>query len=221
MRVALGSKVKAHSQPEGVRAALALYSSALETSACDFLLLIRYDLTFHSPIYRWALNPSLLGIASKCEFVAWATFNCSNDVLYFVPRKYIAAFGSAVGVNLDEALLEGDSNASHYERWLHRARGCCFSDNCTMGGWGHGCYNVLGSRIGYKHLNFVFSMPPPVFGKGLGTVLIHKDYELAECNDLPLNRRPEYRKREVCERGLNRSEYLRSVSYQQKKYTGP
>ncbi|KAL1523422.1 hypothetical protein AB1Y20_018362 [Prymnesium parvum] len=208
-RLALARAVRASTQPEGMRAALRLFASAAAARECDFLLVLRHDLRLLRPVTAWTLQPHKLGLASKCERGAWGLFNCSSDLLFVVPRRLLGSFTASVGVNLDQPRLDAGANRSRYERWLYSARGCCFSARCVMGGWGHGCYNVLAARLGTQSLYFVFSMPLFVPSmRGGGSVLIHKDYEVAECRHMERGQRPLYRERALCEGMPNRSQFI-------------
>ena len=161
----------------------------LLSSTYDLLVLSRFDLTLRAPVNRWScdlLNPRTLSIASRCK--AFEKWNCTNDVLHVIPRRYFAPFVGAVGAPRTEP-----------------AAGCCFHAGCVKAG-GHGCFNALVSR-GVPASRISFCWPQ---SQNLVDVLRPNAYfELSQCADLPRGSyaaRPAFKGRDGmfssgCERG--------------------
>ncbi|KAL1503872.1 hypothetical protein AB1Y20_012336 [Prymnesium parvum] len=183
-------------QAENVRAALDLYLQKGSPERDDYMILLRYDLTLLASITRWALHPARVHVASRCEPWAWRTYNCSNDLLFVVPRALLGAFNASVGVNLDAA-----KHAAQPKAWQHRAFRCCFHAQCIVHGSGHGCLNVLARHpaVGGVHsVGLLFRPPHTPAGLRVGDVLVHPAYRVASCRQLPADRKAAHRSRAVC-----------------------
>lgn len=134
----------------------------------DVLIVTRLDLTLRAPLSRWSCDPtdpSQLSIASQCRPSAVTGWNCTNDILHMVPRRFMGPYMSAVGA----------------PRSLP-STGCCFHASCTKSG-GHGCYNALVSR-GVPPSRVRYCWPQ---SQNLVDVLRPNSFfELAQCTDLPV-----------------------------------
>lgn len=135
----------------------------------DALIVTRFDLTLRAPLHRWGCDPTNaleLGVASRCKASAFSGWNCTNDILHVVPRRYLGIYSGALGAPRAPVSAGG---------------GCCFHPNCVKAG-GHGCFNALVSRgVPSDKIRFCFPQ-----SQTLVSVLLPNDFfELSQCTDLP------------------------------------
>lgn len=128
----------------------------------DAMILTRYDLRLLRPIGEWpgCHDTSTVGVASRCEAEQWKNWNCTNDILFVVPRSHLWAFNASVGA----AVRPEDSRYFSVRRRKAKVNpSACFAtsgETVSPGvpkGLGHGCYNSLAARIGYEQLSFCWA----------------------------------------------------------------
>jgi len=127
------------------------------TSGYDFLIVTRYDLRLLTPIVpSWPCHlPSsrgTIGIASKCSAATFASWRCTFDTLFIVPRAHFYAFNRSIG--------SSDKPGSRSVR-------CCFNEMCMAGGvpaTGQACHHVFAKRVEGGEANISFCFPPPDHG---------------------------------------------------------
>jgi hypothetical protein len=152
--VRIAKPVVAHTQPQNIRASLNMFLPyALRY---DMLIVTRYDLYLRQPFRQWpgCQDPTRIGIASRCERNQWFQWNCSNDVLFVVPREHLWAFNASVGSSLAACFASSGESVSR----------------SVPKGLGHGCYNSLASRVGAEQLSFCWPILPR------GSVTMQNDY---------------------------------------------
>lgn len=158
--------VFARSQAEGIRAALSMFLQNASGLQYDFLMLSRYDLLLKSPIDSWGCDWNKVNFANKCEPRAWSSWNCTNDMFFIVPQRYLLSFGRSIGAR------------KRPSRYKH----CCFNDACFRYAVGHGCGNMVASALGGFE-NVSFCWPQPV-----RTVTDpNNHYSLPLCSEMPRN----------------------------------
>lgn len=163
--IRLAMNVTALSQPQGVRSSLSLYVPMADKY--DVLIFARFDLRLLRPFRAWpgcqhrSLDDDVdrIGIVSRCEDFQWRQWNCSNDVLFVVPRSHFAAFHASMGA----ALEPSDSRNFRAGRAVAMINpNACFASTGELAsrgipkGLGHGCYNSLSARVGNANLEFCF-----------------------------------------------------------------
>ena len=173
-------------QSAGMRGALNWFVATSQAQAHDFVIVMRFDVVLNMPIDRWwgsNVMPRVarftdlrdtVSLASRCEYIAWKRFNCSSDLIFVVSRKHLASFNASIGaVDVVDAralrIPAGSNTLASFSVWRRRLSHCCFSQNLTSSNTssaqcsahlvGHGCYNVLGRKIGYRKIRFLFPMP--------------------------------------------------------------
>jgi len=123
----------------------------------DYLIVTRYDVRLLSPIVPgWACHTASsrgsLAIASKCSAKTYASWRCTFDTLFIVPRAHWVDFNRSVG--------SADTPGSRSSR-------CCFNEMCMSGGvpaTGQAFHHVFARRLEGGANNISFCFPPPDHG---------------------------------------------------------
>ena len=151
--------VKATSQPTNVRQSLNLYLPLAHEY--DVLIFTRYDLRLLQPYRAWpgCQGADRIGVASRCELIQWNQWNCSSDILFFVPRAHLVAFNASIGAPLrpvdSRTYRTRGASAKVAPKACFASKGESVSKGVPMG-LGHGCFNSFASRIGADNIDFCF-----------------------------------------------------------------
>ena len=157
--IRMAANVKAATQPQNIRAALSIFIPVW--LRYDVLILTRYDILLLQPFTAWpgCQGTESIGLSSRCEQNQWKQWNCSNDILFVVPRKHMIAFNSSINAPVDpSASRTYRGNGGMFKI----APSACFmqagesASPWTPRGLGHGCYNSFASRVGTHSLDFCF-----------------------------------------------------------------
>lgn len=130
--------IGANGQAEGMRAALNMVLAARSAKLLDFLIISRWDLELRYPISHWNLRSDVVSFSSRCEPHAWGWYNCSSDILFGVPSRYLKAFNASVGAVGSYAARTPEEPS--YKAAIRGMSKCCFHSSCTSGpsNTGHG-----------------------------------------------------------------------------------
>lgn len=169
-------RAQGNNQGGGVKAALDLFAPF--AGAYDLMVLARYDTQIMMPVDHWTCNildsGGKIGLAAPCEDAAWQQWNCTNDMLWVVPRVKLESFIATVGVQkgpMRRLPIWYMDQRTGRKVWARGIVDACFDainvskPNRTMFkmpqgyGSGHGCYNRLVRRIGLGRLQFCWANP--------------------------------------------------------------
>lgn len=149
--------VIARTQGQNVRGALQLFMPIAHEY--DAMILTRYDLRLLVPFTAWpgCQGISTIGVASRCEMQQWRNWNCTNDILFVVPRAHLWAFNASAGAEIRP------TDSRYFSAPRGRAKinpSACFAragevvSHGVPKGLGHGCYNSLAQHVGHEQLSF-------------------------------------------------------------------
>jgi hypothetical protein len=170
VRVAVPTSWTAHGNGQGASVRVALDIFKPFALSYEMMLLLRYDVAILMPVDKWPCSMdgmNQIGLTAPCERESWMKWNCTNDLMWAVPRAQFAVFDQSVGKGGKKYPYKHvdpkTHKTSHIAMWLSPVD--CFEKGArtqlphwpTPLGSGHGCYNRLGKHVGYGQLEFCWA----------------------------------------------------------------